>query len=294
MVPPKDGAGISIVLPTFNRSVALRANLDTVLAMDAVNEIVIVDDGSTDNTPHVLRELRDPRVRIVLQTVNRGLPATRNRGVAEARGDWILFAEDDCCFPRDYAQVLLREASEHHADVMGAPWVHAAPGEVEAVIAQGRANPGEATVMQAPSVFPAATTETPFISALALIRRAIFDEVRFDEGFRGSAYREETDFFIRSVRAGYRVMLTPATCSWQISQYDGGARRPRLRYEYWAVRNNWMFLRRHGGWLAERGYVGDPISAQAKFAESRLRTLYQGYMRANRSRRIARSTASAG
>jgi GT2 family glycosyltransferase len=257
--------------------------------MDAVDEIVIVDDGSTDDTPAVLRALRDPRLRIVQQTVNRGLPAARNRGAAEASGEWIIFAEDDCRFPRDYAQVLLAEAERHGADVMGAPWIHAQPGEVEAAIATARAASVPRTALEGPGAFPAETIETPFMPALALMRRSIFYEVRFDEHYRGNAYREESDFFVRAARAGYKVMLTPATCSWQVSQYAGGARRPRLRYEYWAVRNNWLFLRRHGRWLAEKGHVADPISAQVHFTQRRLRNLTRGYLTASWRRRRERA-----
>jgi GT2 family glycosyltransferase len=143
--------------------------------------------------------------------------------------------------------------------------------------------------LEHPGAFPSDTIETPFMPALALMRRSIFNEVRFDEHYRGNAYREESDFFVRAARAGYKVMVTPATYSWQVAQYVGGTRRPRLRYEYWVVRNNWLFLRRHGRWLAENGHVADPVSAQVHFTQQRLRTLTRGYLSASWRRRRERA-----
>lgn len=90
---------ISVVLPTFNRAAGLRANLDSVLAMAGVDEVVVVDDGSTDDTWPWLQARSDDRLRPVRQPANRGSPAARNTGAQHARGDWVVFAEDDCRFP---------------------------------------------------------------------------------------------------------------------------------------------------------------------------------------------------
>jgi hypothetical protein len=90
---------VSIVLPTHDRSAWLRRAVDSVTAQTYPHwEIVIVDDGSTDNTPAVAQELRDrlgeERVRIV-RIANSGVCAARNHGLAAARGELIAYLDDD-------------------------------------------------------------------------------------------------------------------------------------------------------------------------------------------------------
>ncbi len=90
---------VSVILPTHDRSAWLRRAGASVTAQRYSRwEIVIVDDGSTDDTPSVSQELRDrlgeDRVRVV-RIANSGVCAARNRGLAEARGDLIAYLDDD-------------------------------------------------------------------------------------------------------------------------------------------------------------------------------------------------------
>lgn len=85
---------ISVVIPTYNRSALLPEALQSVFAQTYGDyEVVVVDDGSTDDTPRALQPFAD-RLRCVHQT-NQGEAAARNRGVREARGEWIAFLDSD-------------------------------------------------------------------------------------------------------------------------------------------------------------------------------------------------------
>ena len=85
---------VSIVIPTFNRRNYITIALDSVLAQTYTNyEIIIIDDGSSDNTKEVLTPYWD-KIRYFYQD-NRGIPATRNRGIREAKGDYIAFLDSD-------------------------------------------------------------------------------------------------------------------------------------------------------------------------------------------------------
>lgn len=271
--------GISIVLPTYNRAAALRENLADFLAVEGVKEIVVVDDGSVDDTTAVLAAHDDPRLRVVALARNGGLPSARNAGVDAATGEWILFAEDDCHFPRDYAILLAGEAEAHGADIVGAPFIYPREKEdVHAAIERERARPVRRVGLDTVSRFPPAPTRTPFMPATALIRREVFDQVRFDERYGGNAWREETAFFVEAARRGFVCVLTTATAAYQLEFYAGGARVPRLSYEYWAQRNNWRFLQRHGSWLAEQGYLSSPSLAQLELLIGRARSLATGWV----------------
>lgn len=86
-------ARISVIIPAFNRGHTLPRALDSVRAQTrAADEILIVDDGSTDNTAEVLTAF--PRVHCIRQE-NRGVSAARNTGIRAATGDWLAFLDSD-------------------------------------------------------------------------------------------------------------------------------------------------------------------------------------------------------
>ena len=89
---------VSVVLPCFNAERFLPAALDSLLRQTYRDlEILAVDDGSRDDTPRILEAYagRDPRVRVLTNDSNLGLVPTLNRGVAEARGDFIARMDAD-------------------------------------------------------------------------------------------------------------------------------------------------------------------------------------------------------
>ena len=91
---------VSVILPTYNRGWVLREAIDSVLAQDFKDfELIVVDDGSTDNTGPILDSYNQDL--IVLRQSNRGVSAARNRGIAAAEGRLIAFLDsDDLWLPR--------------------------------------------------------------------------------------------------------------------------------------------------------------------------------------------------
>ena len=88
---------VSVIIPTWNRSAALAKAIDSVIAQTHVNwEVIVVDDGSTDDTGNMVSELsnRDPRIRYIYQT-NAGVSAARNRGIALVKGNFVAFLDSD-------------------------------------------------------------------------------------------------------------------------------------------------------------------------------------------------------
>ncbi|WBU58185.1 glycosyltransferase family 2 protein [Paracoccus sediminicola] len=95
----------SVVIPAYNRAGQIRRTLESCLAQTEPNfEIVVVDDGSADDTAGVVEAMGDPRIRCIRQD-NAGASSARNRGSAEARGDYIAFLDsDDEFLPEKLAQ----------------------------------------------------------------------------------------------------------------------------------------------------------------------------------------------
>jgi len=86
---------ISIVIPLYNKEKQIAHTLQSVFAQTFQDfEIVIVDDGSTDNSVKEVKKFNDPRV-LLIQQSNAGVSAARNRGIEEARGELIAFLDAD-------------------------------------------------------------------------------------------------------------------------------------------------------------------------------------------------------
>ncbi len=97
---------ISVVIPTYNRSALLLTALASVHAQTYEDyEIVVVDDGSADDTRKALEPFADG-LRYVYQT-NQGEAAARNRGIQEARGEWIAFLDSDDCWVSEALATLV-------------------------------------------------------------------------------------------------------------------------------------------------------------------------------------------
>ena len=93
---------VSVVLPTYNRARLLSNAIQTVLNQSHSNlELIIVDDGSDDDTPQVVAGFGDPRVRYTAHSVNRGAAAACNTGIRLATGDYVAFQDSDDIWRQD-------------------------------------------------------------------------------------------------------------------------------------------------------------------------------------------------
>ena len=88
-------AAVSVVVPTYNGAALLVETLDSIFAQTFGDfELIVVDDGSTDETPDRLASIDDPRLRVVRQA-NAGVGAARNRGIDESAGPLVAFCDHD-------------------------------------------------------------------------------------------------------------------------------------------------------------------------------------------------------
>lgn len=87
---------LSVVIPAYNVEKSLARCIDSVLTLQCEKEIIVVNDGSKDNTQKIIDSYtaKTPLVKCIVQT-NQGLSAARNSGFSQASGDWILFIDSD-------------------------------------------------------------------------------------------------------------------------------------------------------------------------------------------------------
>lgn len=108
---------ISIIIPAYNAEKTIKRCIDSILQQTYTNfEIIIVDDGSTDNTLTVCNNIKDNRIKVI-HTSNQGQGHARNIGIDSANGEYITFVDaDDYCEP-DMYENLYRMITTNNADM---------------------------------------------------------------------------------------------------------------------------------------------------------------------------------
>lgn len=98
---------VTVVIPCRNGEKWVKRCIESLLQQTYEDiEIIVVDDGSADNTAEVVKSIQDDRVRMIWQS-NAGVSSARNRGIEEAKGEWIVFVDSDDYVEKTYLQSLL-------------------------------------------------------------------------------------------------------------------------------------------------------------------------------------------
>ncbi len=87
---------VSVIIPTYNRAPVIKKSVESVLKQTYADmEVIIVDDGSTDDTKHVIREIQDKRIKYINYKTNHGPSYARNEGIRNATAEFIAFNDSD-------------------------------------------------------------------------------------------------------------------------------------------------------------------------------------------------------
>ena len=202
---------ISVIIPAYNYAQYLPIAIRSVLAQTFQDfEIIIVDDGSTDDTHSVVSEFVDPRIDYIYQE-NQGLAAARNTGIRSSHGLYIALLDADDAFYPAKLELQLRELSENpDISIIFTGW--------DFVLQSGKlirhARPWEDNLnLDLESLL----TNPQFSSSTALIRRDVFDRVGYFDRY---LYRsEDFDFFIRAAANGCKMRwVKMVLCTYCIHQ----------------------------------------------------------------------------
>jgi len=192
ITPPE----VTVIIPTYNRGWTLRRAIDSVLAQTFRDfELIVVDDGSEDNTADILADYGTD-IRVIRQA-NAGVSAARNAGIRAAGGEYIAFLDSDDAWLPEKLQVQMDYFNTHPADVIC---------QTEEIwIRNGkRVNPKKVHKKPSGRIFRASLALCLVSPSAVMLRRELFAEIGgFDETLPAC---EDYDLWLR-ISARYPVYL---------------------------------------------------------------------------------------
>ncbi|MGE3261143.1 MAG: glycosyltransferase family 2 protein [Bacteriovoracia bacterium] len=192
---------VTVLLPVYNAEKYLAEAISSVLAQTFTDfELLIVDDGSTDRSPEIIHGLRDTRIRYLRNEENQKLIRTLNRGLKEAKGEFIARMDsDDICFPQRLERQLQFFRREPDTAVAGSFAIRIDENSVHGAVINRPVGNDLARNVWLP---------TPLLHPTVMMRRSVVDRgFIYDEN---CLHCEDYDFWIRIAKAGLRIENLPA------------------------------------------------------------------------------------
>lgn len=197
---------VSVVIPCFNRESIIGETLENMLSQSLEpSEVIVVDDGSTDNSTEVVKSFGD-RVRLIRQQ-NGGPGSARNTGFRHASGEYLQFMDSDDLAALNKLEVQAEFLQQSGVDFAYSPWVKVTPNGNRIdlfgnVLQAGPFPAGEDMAM-------AFLTEWSIVLQPCLFRKAFLDRQRL---FRTDIFiAEDLDFFLRIFLLQASGVHTPGT-----------------------------------------------------------------------------------
>lgn len=184
---------VSVIIPTYNRSKLLIEAVRSVLNQTFQDfELLIIDDGSTDDTEQRIRDLQESRIRYSRNRANSGVSASRNNGISKSRGIYIAFIDDDDQWLPEKLEKQVRVLDTSPPDV-GAVCTGAVSVDIKSGV------PIEVALPRYSGKVLNELLESNFISTSSIVvKRECFEKVgTFDQTL---SYGEDFDMWIRLAR----------------------------------------------------------------------------------------------
>lgn len=190
---------VSVIIPSYNAARYVKGAVDSALAQTYPSiEIIVVDDGSTDNTKEILAPYAAEKKLIYIRQQNAGLSGARNTGITHAKGEFIaLLDADDLFLPKKIEHQIHYLESHPECDISYCNLFHFWDGEENNLLTLNYQYYSGADVL--PNLI-----KRDFIAPLSMvIRRSIFDRFGlFDTNFRRS---EDLEFLVRILSQGANI-----------------------------------------------------------------------------------------
>jgi glycosyltransferase involved in cell wall biosynthesis len=251
---------ISIIIPTFNRGYALSQVLDSFYRQKFVEELIIVDDGGSDDTAAIVDEFsrKYPLVKTLYlkNETRKGAPYSRRRGLLAASGEFILFGDDDDFLEENYMEVCLNKIKSSKADIVSGRHFFRNPGEsVTSAIDRFQLGTQDVPPFDFRSFYInldarfQGDIELPFTHAIFLARRELLLSNDIDTFYsKGNGLREESDIQANIYARGGKIIMTNDTHSVHMHPSEaksGGQRVGRFANLFWSLYYTSYFFKKY-------------------------------------------------
>ncbi len=194
---------VSVVLPTYNGEKYIHGTIEAILGQSYENlELIVCDDCSSDRTAEIVKSFSDSRIRFLSFPENICVPGNLNRGLKQARGEFVCYTHQDDLFLPDKVKKQLEKFYEDPS--LGAVFCRKTDMDENSNEMKGGFNPSEMSVHTREEVILYFLTAGCFVCApTVMIKRAVFDEVGyFDEKYQ-IAY--DLDMWFRILKKNYSI-----------------------------------------------------------------------------------------
>jgi len=237
---------LTIVMPTYNRAELLRENVSFLLRSNCAFELLIIDDGSTDETERVVKSFNDQRITYYKHQRNYGYARSLNDGIYRAKNSRILLCEDDVFILNldEFVKILISEMDDK---TIVATHVLKNGEEIKPnLVERFRQYFAEPLAKEIYSYNGHSRRLAKFCNNCFGFNR---EEIgtRFEESdYRGNSFRIESDFQVRARKEGAKIVYNPKLVVDHKRCVKGGLRiNDSNEFLYQCMTNHITFLRKH-------------------------------------------------
>ncbi|WP_300622522.1 glycosyltransferase family 2 protein [uncultured Fusobacterium sp.] len=265
---------ISTIVPSYNRAHLLEKTIPTYFQEGVeIEELILVDDCSTDNTKEVVKKLqkRYSKIKYLRLEKNMKQQAAKNKGIENLSPDskFVYFGDDDAILLPNSLKYLLETLKKYDADLVGA---RALTAKTEKDILEKEKFLDKYNMISKKIVdfekyifnFENSIKEPVEVlvtHSYFLIKKEAIGTTRFNLKYLGNCYREETDFILKIRKKGKKIMYDSRAVGINLprSIATGGAHKKgilgKFKWYYWAIRNNNLFLDNEYDYLKKNNFV---------------------------------------
>lgn len=253
---------ISILLPAYNAEKYIKKSIESVLNSSYINfELIVLNDGSTDNTENIVRTFRDNRIRLINNLQNKGIIKSLNLGIMEANGDFIARMDaDDISHPRRF-ELQVKTIIKDNLDIISSSAV-----TTNKIIKRTIGTEANADELKLALAF-----YNPIIHPLVMARSEIFKLNMYDENYQ---HAEDYELWTRLMLSGAKfrttadILLTYRIHANQISKSKSNFQketRDRIAFKYLTEVNS------EGYWEASesKNIPKNPLAIMEKFVNEK-------------------------